>query len=329
MKPSHHIYLLFSALISTAGCKEAPASTGPESADDTVSEAAGSLGASGFWPDGLKADVEIFLEGAASGGPKGTSDKWAVQTKLTWVGTMSDKGYAVAQSGFSGWTGQLPKSPAPSATFVLPHYAGWKFDADGTVVALVDHPGSATSWDRWLSSHWELGASKALFENMSQKASMLAIADDQWNGFFQNWWVRKLAPGESFEATTRTQVPQLGGGELNLDMKIENLGEEACGPDQDRRCFRMSFTSTPRQADIEAALKRILAKANKGDAHLSRFNQLVRLEILLDIKNRLPFEQHFDRSSTFTVSQSKSEQKMNVESSESRKIVWTYHAGLL
>lgn len=260
------------------------------------------------WPDGAAAKVHVRSEGRQVISESKTNT-WNMYCDFTMHLKRINDRIVVSRNDYSGWKGTLaPPLGAGAEQFVdmVPTtivteggtFVGIEgYDTARKLMAQVlEQSGGLTRMDR----NW--------FETISSNASLEAMARDHWSAFVI-WRVVELEPGASYKFRSVAKVPQLGGGEIDINGTVKFVKEAPCeSARNDQRCIHLHSESGGDKAQVRKIIQSHLQQADPNPTTVSDWDQHVNVDVVFEKKTMLPQYLKITRFHRLTVSDKTSRQ---------------------
>lgn len=276
------------------------------------------------WPDGASAKVQTRSQGHRT--TKSDEKRaWDMSADFTMRIKRSGERVVVVREGFSGWKGTFPRSFGGGAERFV--------DMIPTLIAspageFIGIEGQETARKLMTSSVEQSGGvdskARTVFESITSDAGLRGIASDHWSILVNLWEQVELDPAAYYEIRTVAQVPQLGGGEIELTGKIEFVKEIPCsqGPG-DRRCVQLRAETKPDEKQVKTILESLLKKADAGQPKITLFDQQFKVDIIVEKKTMLPQQLTITRLHTFDLEMQGIKDGLTEEITKTYSFAWT------
>lgn len=276
------------------------------------------------WPDGMKAKVEVRLQGAREvGGRTQRND-----ARATFVLSTQGEGDAVQvkREAFSGWKGQLPPGVGSGADRLVDRIPVVRVSKAGEFLGIDGADQAREAFSREVKPKSLDAQNRRVLETVTTDQALNAIALDYWNMSVGIWAQLGLAPGESRELRNRTRVPQLGGGELDLVIGFRWVGPAACAEgDKEKRCVELALDSRPDAKQTQELLKQVLASATDAGPVTEAFEMSQEVRAVVAPETLVPHRLSLKRSVQMRYVVPGGKRETAGEQSE-RSYVFTYSA---
>ncbi|WP_043431343.1 hypothetical protein [Cystobacter fuscus] len=216
------------------------------------------------WPEGLKAQVEVHIQGEREAG--GRTQRHDARATFTLSTQLQGEELQVKREAFSGWKGTLPAKMGSPADRLVDRIPLVRVSRQGEFLGIE---GAAEAREAF-ASEVKLKSldplSRRVFDMTTTDEALRAIALDFWNMSVGAWPRLGLTPGTSRELRSPTSVPQLGGGTLDMVATFRWVGPSACTPDEkEPRCVELVLESSPDREQAKKLLQQALtAQSGKG-----------------------------------------------------------------
>lgn len=252
------------------------------------------------WPDGASAKVQTRSRGhrTTKSDQKRT---WDMSAYFTMRIKRSGDRVVIVREGFSGWKGTFPRSFGGGAERFV--------DMIPTLIAspageFIGIEGQETARKLMTTSVEQSGGidskTRTVFESIKSDAGLRGMASDHWSILVNLWQQVALDPNAYYEIRTVAQVPQLGGGEIELAGTVEFVKEIPCsqGPG-DRRCVQMRAEIKPDEKHVKTLLESVLKKVDANQPKITLFDQQFKVDIIVAKSTMLPQQLTITRLHTF------------------------------
>ena len=135
----------------------------------------------------------------------------------------------VSRNDYSGWKGTLPPPLGGGAEQFIDMIPTVIVTKEGAFVGIEGHETARKLMAQVVEQAGGLNPmERELFETMSSDVSLEAMARQHWAGMAIVWRYLDLEPNASYELRSVGQIPQLGGGELNITGVLKFVKETPC-----------------------------------------------------------------------------------------------------
>jgi hypothetical protein len=143
---------------------------------------------------------------------------------------------------------------------------------------------------------------RKVFETVSSKASLESMAQAQWALFVDLWQVIELDPEFSFEFSSVAEVPQLGGGQLDIKGTAEFVKETPCGSTRnDQRCVHLHAESAADKTQVRKLIQSLFNRLDANSPTITDWDQQNKVDIVVDKKTMLPQHLKITRIQNMTI----------------------------
>ena len=240
------------------------------------------------WPDGASAKVQVRSEGKRlNTGIKKTWDMsvdFAMQVKRT-----GDR-LVVSRNNFSGWKGTFPPGFGGGAERFADMIPTSIVTGDGEFVGIEGHE---TARKLMLQAVTQGGGlsdiERTVFETLSSNPAIEAIGKDHWSSVVRLWKDFELEAGAVYEFQSVAQVPQLGGGQIDINGTIAFLKERPCeSPLNNQRCVHLHAESAGDKAQVQKIIQALFERAAPNAPTITDWGQQIKLDVVVEKKTMLP-----------------------------------------
>jgi len=250
------------------------------------------------WPDGASAKVNVRSAGKQVARQ---TDTWDMSCDFTMNVKRVNDQIVVSRSDYSGWKGTLaPPLGAGAEQFVdmVPTLIATK---EGNFVGIEGHETARKLMAQAVEKAGHLSQlERTMFETISSNASLEALSRQQWYGFVV-WTLVELDPNAIYEFQSAAKVPQLGGGEININGTIKFVKETPCEPARDdQRCVHLHSESGGDKAQVRKIIQSLLQN-DPNPVTVTDWDQQVKVDMVLEKKTMLPRQLKITRFHSLTV----------------------------
>lgn len=255
------------------------------------------------WPDGASAKVHTRSEGRRVGA--GRQVTWDMSADFTMQVRRAGDRVVVSRHDFSGWKGTFPPNFGGGAERFTDMIPTFNISADGKFLGIEGHETARRLMNRSVEQSGGLdAASRSVFETISTDAALRSIASDYWSVLVGLWEDVELDPEASYELHNVTSVPQLGGGELEINGMVKFVKETPCAPDlgAQRRCAHFHAESAADKAQVVKLIQSLVKRAGAGSPVITDWDQRFKADIVLDKATMLPQQLTINRAHALGIS---------------------------
>ncbi len=250
------------------------------------------------WPDGATAAVHVTTEGRRN--TNGGEIDWAISCDYRMGVQRAGDRIVVARTNLTEWAGKLPPTLSGGAERFAVMIPTLVVSPTGEFGGIAGHAEARSRMRKSIEKTGGLDpALTVLFDNFSSDAGMTAMAADDWSVLNEVWIDTVLDPDARSDFSSRAEVPQLGGGTIEILGHLRTVSESACPPPaSERRCARLHLESAPNPGHVKQVLDSLLAGAGSDKPLVTAFEQQRSADILLETATMLPQELRLRKSST-------------------------------
>lgn len=244
------------------------------------------------WPGKMKAQVDIRVSGSRSISTEGTTS-WDFNGTYTQIAEHRGGELYISRTNFSGWKGKT----VPRGRFIIDQIVdlvpAFVVSGDGSYrrveavdVARRNIESVFGKIDSMPHPH------KQIFTNLASEAGLSAITQDYWSVLVEFWRNRSFGK-DPIELVNTTAVPQLGGGSLDLKIRMTSGGPVPCNKaDTVSRCVLLHSVSEPDAMQVAQILK----KATNVEMRVTGYAMKQSLSLVADPKTLVPYRLSISRA---------------------------------
>lgn len=240
------------------------------------------------WPDGASAKVQVRSEGRRVSTSKTTT--WDMSLNFTMHLKRIEDRVVVSRNDFSGWKGRLPPSFGGGAERFVDMVPTLIATSGGKFVGIEGHETARKLMNASVAQSGGLDPiERNVFEQISSNASLEVMSGSHWTSLVRLWQDVELDPDVSYEIRSRTPVPHLGGGEVEVNGAVKFVKETPCeSPRNDRRCIHLHAESEADKAQVGKLLQSLLQQADASHPIVTAFDQRFKVDIVVEKTTMLP-----------------------------------------
>lgn len=259
------------------------------------------------WPDGASAKVQVRSAGKQVSNKTETWDS-SLDFKMH-LKRVNDR-IVVSRNDYSGWKGTLPPVLGGGTEQFIDMIPTTIVTGEGAFVGIEGHETARKLMAQVVEQSGGLNQmERELFESTSSDASLEAMARQHWTGMAIVWRYLELQPNATYELRSVAQIPQLGGGELEITGTLKFVKETPCeAPRNDQRCVHLHSRTGGDKARVRQILQSLLEKHTSQPETVTDWDQHINVEIVLEKKTMLPHHLKISRYHSLTVNDKRTNQ---------------------
>jgi hypothetical protein len=196
----------------------------------------------------------------------------------------------VERANFSGWQGTVPPSMTGGADRIVDAIPTLVLSRDGTFLGIE---GSQVARDRFLASVKAAGPFNRqewpVLESVTSDPGLTAIAQDHWSVLVAFWRDFEAGTDQPVAFRSRTPVPQLGGGEVDILGEAVSTAIVPCARGGlQRQCAVLRLTTVPDRQQVTSILERLLRYRAERDPKMVVWDQRFEATIVTEVDTLLP-----------------------------------------
>lgn len=238
------------------------------------------------WPDGAAAKVDARSEGRRS--RTGSKDfTWDMAAHFTMSVRRAGERVRIERAGFSGWKGTYPPSFGGGAERFTDMIPTFIVSTDGEFFGIEGQEAARTLMNRSVEQSGALdAASRNMFETMTSDAALRAMASDFWSMLVVLWENVELDSERIYELRNMAAVPQLGGGQVEINVEARFVKEAPCAAG---RCLHFHSESAADREQVTKLVESLLKQTMGADGPVfTGWDQRSKLDIVVDKATTLP-----------------------------------------
>jgi len=253
------------------------------------------------WPDGASAKVHSRSEGRRV--RKSGDQTWDMSADFTMQIKRAGERIVISRDGFSGWKGTLPPTIGGGAERFIDMIPTFVVSADGAFIGIEGHDITRKLMTASVVQSGGLDPpTQNLLETISTNASLEAMASDHWSILVLLWEDVELDPNLSYELHNVTSVPQLGGGDLEINGTVKFVKEIPCPTAlAERRCVQLHAETGADKAQVNQLIQALLRSAGVGRPTVTAWDQRTKLDIVVEQATMLPQQLTLTRINGMTI----------------------------
>lgn len=254
------------------------------------------------WPDGASAKVSTRSEGRRVG--TGADVRWNMSADFTMRVRRTGDRVVISRDGFSGWKGTFPPNFGGGAERFTDMIPTFIVAADGSFLGIEGQEAGRKLMNQSVAQSGVLDAAeRGVFETMTSDAALGAMAKDYWSMLVRLWEDVELDPEASYELRSVTAVPQLGGGELEINGGVRFVKETPCAlGGAQRRCAHFSAETAANKEQVTKLVQALMRRAAGGNPVITGWDQRLKADIVVEKTTLLPQQLTLTRSHSLQVS---------------------------
>ena len=281
------------------------------------------------WPDGASAKVQTRSEGRREGvGPLVT---WNMSADFTTQVRRAGDRVVITRSDFSGWKGTLPPSFGGGAERFTDMIPTFIVSAEGEFVGIEGQEAARKLMNQSVAQSGGLDAiSRNAFETMTSDNALRAMASDHWSLLVGLWQDIGLDPEAVYELRNVTSVPQLGGGQLEINGEVRFVKEAPCASGEGRRCAHFRAETAANKEQVIKLIQSLMTRAGGGGGGaptITGWDQRFKAEIVVDKATALPQQVTLTRLMTLEGTYRGRNERASEEITKSYTFNWTLPGG--
>lgn len=280
------------------------------------------------WPDGASAKVHARSEGRRTG--TGKDIVWDMSADFTWQVRRAGDRVVVSREDFPGWKGTFPPSFGGGAERFTDMIPTFVVSGAGEFIGIEGHEAARKLINRSVEQSGGMdAASRGVFEKMTSDAALRAMASDYWSMLVGLWQDVEFDPEAVYELHNVTSVPQLGGGELEINGAVKFVKEAPCasgGGDQ-RRCLHFQAETAANKEQVVKLVQSLVRQAVAGAPVVTGWDQRFKVDIVVDKATTLPQRLTLTRLHTIEASLQGRAERISEEITKSYTFTWTLPEG--
>ena len=241
------------------------------------------------WPDGLAMDVGFRIQGSRIDDEQPPLT-WDVSSSSRWSVRRDGGRTFVDRTAPGEWKGKAGP-PGNNLPFrIVEHIPRLVVAKDGSFLGVEGHDAARAGI---LESVPELRGGDALVRTLGETAirdeGLRAIAEDFWGILIGAWLTAGERLGEGHDFSTRSAVPQLGGGELDIRVRVRLESVADCnrgGVTRSCGTFVMRSAADPEQ--VQGLLSRALTGAGAPKLRWTAFEQRNEMTVVAEVDTLVP-----------------------------------------
>ena len=276
------------------------------------------------WPDGASAKVQTRSQGRRATKNDETRT-WDMSADFTMRIQRTGERVVISRDGFTGWKGTFPPSFGGGAERFVDMIPTMIASTTGTFIGIEGHETARKLMTSSVEQSGKLDPkARTVFESISSDAGLRSIASDHWSILVNLWEQVELDPSAYYEIRNVTQVPQLGGGEIEITGTIQFVKEVPCSQGRnDRQCVQFRAETGADQKQVKKLMESLLQKAGAGQPRITVFDQRFKVEIVVDKKTMLPQQLSITRLHTFDFEMQGRSEGVSEEITKTYTFAWT------
>lgn len=234
------------------------------------------------WPVGASAQVQVQVTGKQTLGEHSRS--WDQKSSYTLTVLASGEELHVVRGPLAAWTGTRTdlNNSVDKIVDLIPVI---RVTREGEFLG-IDRAGEAVEQVRKVLAK---DLPDAAVATMTSEAALRAVEQDFWNLLVDTWITMRPSSAEPTLLTHTTKVPQLGGGDLPLQLEVRRVNDVPCDPsDTARRCVEFRMVSRPDKPTVEKLLAGV-------DVSMTAFDLSQEMRVVTDPETLLPRKATFWR----------------------------------
>jgi hypothetical protein len=253
------------------------------------------------WPDGASAKVQVRNAGKQV--EHGKTDTWDMSCDFAMQLKRVKDQIVVSRNDVTAWKGTFPPALGGGAEQFVHMVPTVIATADGTFVGIEGHETARKLMVEAVEQSGKLTELERNFlQTMSANASLEAMARDHWSSLAVVWRLVELDPGAIYKFKILTTVPQLGGGEIEINGTVEFIKETSCdSPRNNQRCVHFYSESGGDKAQVSKIVQSLIEKAGPEPVVITDWDQRIKVEMVVEKKTMLPQRLKMTRFHTLTV----------------------------
>lgn len=279
------------------------------------------------WPDGASAKVQTRSQGRRA--EPGNEINWDMNADFTMQVRRMGGRVVISRHDFSGWKGTLPPSFAGGAERFTDMVPTFVVAADGSFIGIEGQEAARKLMYRSVEQSGGLDApSRSVFETITSDASLGAMSKDYWAMLVRLWEDVELNPEAVFEFSTVNPVPQLGGGDLEINGEVRFVKEAPCAPGGGgRQCALFRAETAANKEQVMKLVQALMKQAAGGNPVITDWEQRNRAEIVLDKATMLPQQLTLTRLHAMEVTARGRKERGTEEITKTYTFAWTLPDG--
>lgn len=252
------------------------------------------------WPDNASAKVHVRSAGKQV---SNKTETWDMSLDFILHLKRANDRITVSRSDYSGWKGTFPPPPGGGAEQFVDMIPTVILTSDGAFVGIEGHETARKLIGELVKQSGRLHSmERELIETVSSDASLEAMAKQHWSGITTMWRYVDIEPNAIFEFQSVAQIPQLGGGELEITGTLRFLKETSCAaPRNDQRCVHLHSKTGGDKAQVRKIIQSLMEKNKSQAATVTDWDQHINVEIVTEKKTMLPHYLKISRFHSLTV----------------------------
>jgi hypothetical protein len=236
----------------------------------------------------------------------------------------------IERADFSGWKGTYPPSFGGGAERFTDMIPTFIVSNDGEFVGIEGQEAARALMNRSVEHSGGLdAASRNVFETMTSDAALRAMASDFWSILVLLWEDVELDSGQTYKLRNTTTVPQLGGGQLEINGEVRFVKEAPCAAEQSgRRCLHFHAETAPNREQAVKLVESIMKQATGGGgAVITDFDQRFEADIVVDKATTLPQQLTLTRLNAMEATFQGHAERASEEITKTYNFAWTVPSG--
>ncbi|ATB35502.1 hypothetical protein CYFUS_000915 [Cystobacter fuscus] len=248
------------------------------------------------WPKGLKARVEVHIQGEREAGDR--TQRHDARATFTLSTQLQGEELQVKREDFSGWKGTLPARMGSPTDRLVDRIPLVRVSRQGEFLGIEGAAKAREAFASEVKLESLDTANRRVFGMVTTDEALRAVALDFWNMSAGAWPRLNLGPGKSRELRSPTAVPQLGGGKLDLVTTFRWVGPAACTPDEkEPRCVELVLKSNPDSEQAKKLLQQALTAQSGNGPVTESFESTQELRAVVEPATLVPHRLTLRRSS--------------------------------
>jgi hypothetical protein len=240
------------------------------------------------WPDGASAKVQARSEGRRVN--TGRKQTWDMSLDFTMQVKRTGDRVMVSRNNFSGWKGTFPSGFGGGAERFADMIPTVIVTGDGEFVGIEGHETARKLMAQAVEQSGGLSTiERSAFQPILSNASIEAIGRDHWSSLVPLWQEFELEPGAVYEFQSIAKVPQLGGGQIDINGTIAFVKETPCeSPLNTQRCIHLHAETEGDKAQVRKLIQALFQRADPNAPTITDWSQQIKLDIVVEKKTMLP-----------------------------------------
>lgn len=279
------------------------------------------------WPDGASAKVQVRSEGKRVSPSKITT--WDMSLNFAMHLKRINDRIVVSRKDYSGWKGKLPPGSGGGAERFVDMIPTFIVTDGGEFVGIEGHDTARKLMSDSVAQSGVLDPlQRKVFETISSNASLEAMAQSHWAFFVVLWQIVELDPEFSFEFSSVAEVPQLGGGQLDIKGTAEFVKETPCGSTRnDQRCVHLHAQSAADKTQVRKLIQSLFNRMDANSPSIADWDQQIKVDIVVEKKTMLPQHLKITRIQNMTIKGKARDETGSEEYSTTYTFNWLSAAG--